>query len=38
MNDGRAISSCSLGPLIEADIAASDSIQGSGVIKYRGSA
>jgi len=37
MNDGRAISICSLGTLISGEVAASDSLQTSGLIKYRGS-
>jgi hypothetical protein len=36
MNDGRAISTCSLGPLISAEIAAADSLQENGLVKYKG--
>jgi hypothetical protein len=37
MIEGRAIGTCSLGPLIRADVAASDSLPGTGLIKWRGS-
>jgi hypothetical protein len=37
MIEGRATGTCSLGPLIRADVAASDSLQGTGLIKWRGS-
>jgi hypothetical protein len=36
MIEGRATGTCSLGPLIRADVAASDSLQGTGLIKWRG--
>lgn len=38
MNDGRAVSTCSLGPLISAEIAAADSLQENGLVKYKGNA
>jgi hypothetical protein len=38
MNDGRAVSTCNLGPLISAEIAANDSLQENGLIKYKGNA
>jgi hypothetical protein len=37
MIEGRATGTCSLGPLIRADVAASDSLPGTGLIKWRGS-
>lgn len=37
MLEGRATATCSLGPLIRADIAAADALQGTGVIRHRGS-
>jgi hypothetical protein len=38
MNDGRATSTCSLGPLISAEIAAADSLQENGLVKFKGNA
>lgn len=37
MLEGRATGTCNLGPLIRADVAAADSLQGTGLIKWRGS-
>lgn len=36
MTEGRFVSTCTLGPLISGEIAAVDSLQGTGLIKYRG--
>jgi hypothetical protein len=38
MNDGRATSICNLGPLISAEVAAVDSLQENGLVKYKGNA
>jgi hypothetical protein len=37
MIEGRVVSTCNLGPLIRADMAAADSLQQTGLIKWRGS-
>jgi hypothetical protein len=37
MTDGRTISTCSLGPMISGEVAASDSLQENGLIRYKGS-
>lgn len=37
MLEGRVTATCNLGPLIRAQIAAADSLQETGLIKYRGS-